>query len=1006
MRELIVTAAGFLATFPLVTASNAVDIFKSPPLEYRPKFRYWLPDASASVDAVKRDVAAVAEIGGGGLELIPFYNYGCAVCTPDVLPEDWSTYAFGTEPLHNIYRGALEASRDHGVLLDFAQGGNQGQGVPAEPQTTGLAKHMAYSNVTVKAGTTFNGTLPLSTQPLDQSGGGRHQMEDWGEQKLFAVLAAEVLEDTNRVVLGEPLDLTQDVSDGRTLSWTPPAGNSTWRIFAWYERYTNQRSVAAGQTITNFIHNGSWIVDHFSAEGAKLMTNFFDEYVIRDDETAQLLASAGRYAWEDSHEMDSCVWWTEGMDEMFLKRNNYNIAKCLPFLVIKGNGWAGQEVPYGEEFVASNSTFQSTCNGDFRATLNDGYRSYLAGRMSWAHSHGIKFSTQVGYNVPVDVLSDIHLVDVPEGESYGWKDNPDLYRQYSGPAHLADISVVSSEAGAVVGNPYGSSVNDLLFTVRRGLATGINMNVLHGFPYSGPYKNTTWPNCTPFNFYLKEMWSPNLPSWTHLTETMQYISRNQYISQAGTPKLDLAFYKYTIPWSDATGYKNSNLETVGYTYDYLGLENLQNASVSDRVLAPQGPAYQALIFSNATQISNEAASKLKEFAEAGLPVFFVGNATFTGILSADAAAASIMADIISSGLENVFNVGSANELPAALSKAAIRPRAALSNGTAPWYSFWREQDDLTHVFLYNDGPDTQTLRVDFAITNSTPYTFDAWTGAVAPILHYTTTPTHTTIPITLAANQTTIIGFAKPGAAATNNLTTPHTHATSTSGALANLLYDATDGGHLLAQLSGPTASVTLANGTRVDLTAAGPLAPSNLTSWNLTIADWQPSAADPASMASIVTNHTYTDVPPGSWLALDPATLTNVSGTGRYVTTFFTPASSSEQPSSLGAILHLGPVQHTLRATLNGRALPAVDVADAVVDISGFLSEEGEENELVVEVSTNLFNRVRAEAGWLGTSGATADGATGGAYGNAAPQGYGLLGPVWVEWVEVVRVV
>lgn len=92
------------------------------------------------------------------------------------------------------------------------------------------------------------------------------------------------------------------------------------------------------------------------------------------------------------------------MDEMFRKRNNYNVAKCLPFLVIKGNGWAGQEVPYGEEFVSSNSTFQSTCNGDFRATLNDGYRSYLASRMSWAHSHGIKFSTQVGYNVPVDVV--------------------------------------------------------------------------------------------------------------------------------------------------------------------------------------------------------------------------------------------------------------------------------------------------------------------------------------------------------------------------------------------------------------------------------------------------------------------------------------------------------------------------------------------------------------------------------------------------------------------------
>lgn len=480
---------------------------------------------------------------------------------------------------------------------------------------------------------------------------------------------------------------------------------------------------------------------------------------------------------------------------------------------------------------------------------------------------------------------------------------------------------------------------------------------------------------------------------------MQYISRNQYISQAGTPKLDLAFYKYTIPWSDATGYKSLNLETVGFTYDYLGPENLQNASVHDSILASQGPAYQALIFSNATQISNEAASKLKEFAEAGLPTFFVGNATFTGIRSADAAAAGTMADIISSGLENVFNVDSATELPAALSRAAIKPRVALSNGTAPWYSFWREQDDFTHVFLYNDGPDTQTLRVDFAIKDSTPYTFNAWTGAVLPILHYATTPTHTTIPITLAANQTTIIGFAKPGAAATN-LTTPHTYVTSISGALASLLYE---DGHLLAQLSGPMASVTLANGTRIDLTiAAGPPAPSHLTSWNLTIADWQPTT-DHFSMASRITNHTYTAVAPGPWLTLDPV-LANVSGTGRYVTTFAHPSSSSRR--RIGAILHLGPVQNTMQATLNGRPLPAVDVADAVVDVSDFLREGEEENELVVEVATNLFNRVRAEAGWLGTSGVAAEEAAGGAYGVAEPQGYGLLGPVWVEWVEVVRVV
>ncbi|KAL0259293.1 hypothetical protein SLS55_005029 [Diplodia seriata] len=658
------------------------------------------------------------------------------------------------------------------------------------------------------------------------------------------------------------------------------------------------------------------------------MTDFFDEHVIVDDQTAQLVSSAARYAWEDSMEMDSCVWWTENMDKMFYKRNGYNITQCLPFLVIKGNGWAGSEVPYGEEFISANSSFQSSCNGDYRATLNDGYRAFLASRMSWAHGHDIQFSTQVGYNVPVDVLSDVPLVDAPEGESFGWKDNPDLYRQYSGPAHQAGVSVVSSEAGAASGYPYGSSVGDLLFSVRRGLATGINMNVLHGMPYSGPYKNSTWPSWTPFSFYIREMWSPNLPDWTYLTETMHYISRNQYISQTGTPKVDLAFYKYDVPWIDATGYKSSNLETIGFTYDYLGPENLESVRMNGMVLGPHGPAYRALVFSNSTQISDRAAGKVKQFADAGLPVFFVGNGSFTGISSADTAATGTMEAVIASGLENVFPVATANELPAALAKAAVSPRAKLSNATASWYSFWRERDDWTHVFLYNDGASTQTLYVDFEVSDRTPYVFDAWTGHVVPVPQYTTTATHTTVPVTLAANQTTIIAFAKPGAAGPS---APHTHAVATSGPVAGLLYTAD--GYLAAQLSsGPgTASVTLANGTAVRLAAAPPPPPSStLTSWNVTIAAWQPAAHN---TTTTITVHTYTAQPLQPWLALDPAgALANASGTARYTTTFTVPGNNA----SLGAFLRLGPVQHAMRASLNGRALPAVDIAAAVVDVGG----------------------------------------------------------------------
>lgn len=67
--------------------------------------------------------------------------------------------------------------------------------------------------------------------------------------------------------LGEVVDLTDQVGGDNSLNWTAPEGNSTWRLIAWYERQANQRSCAGGLNATDYIGNGSWTVDHFSAEG-------------------------------------------------------------------------------------------------------------------------------------------------------------------------------------------------------------------------------------------------------------------------------------------------------------------------------------------------------------------------------------------------------------------------------------------------------------------------------------------------------------------------------------------------------------------------------------------------------------------------------------------------------------------------------------------------------------------------------------------------------------------
>lgn len=64
---------------------------------------------------------------------------------------------------------------------------------------------------------------------------------------------------------------------------------------AWYQRFTNQRSIAGGSNPRNYIQNGSWIVDHFSAAGSNLMTNFYDDVIVPTQEDKDLLAQVGNY---------------------------------------------------------------------------------------------------------------------------------------------------------------------------------------------------------------------------------------------------------------------------------------------------------------------------------------------------------------------------------------------------------------------------------------------------------------------------------------------------------------------------------------------------------------------------------------------------------------------------------------------------------------------------------------------------------------------------------------
>lgn len=111
--------------------------FANPAADVRPRFRYWLPDASVDGHTVAADIAAAGSVGAGGIELVPFFEYGGELGSMPA-GADWATYNFGTVPFRNLFSAALTAHEERQLVMDFSLGPNQGQGVPASPDNPGL----------------------------------------------------------------------------------------------------------------------------------------------------------------------------------------------------------------------------------------------------------------------------------------------------------------------------------------------------------------------------------------------------------------------------------------------------------------------------------------------------------------------------------------------------------------------------------------------------------------------------------------------------------------------------------------------------------------------------------------------------------------------------------------------------------------------------------------------------------------------------------------------------
>lgn len=161
-----------------------------------------MPDASVSSDRVAKDIHEARSAGAGGLEFLPFYLSGAGEASlrregfNQVLP-DWSEYGFGTPAFVSLFKEALKAAQDASILLDYAVGANQGQGIPSEVSTPGLAIQLLLGNTTIAPNGSFSAPVPQAQQPsallLSGLGTIMRPLEQFGTLNLTAVIAYHVL---------------------------------------------------------------------------------------------------------------------------------------------------------------------------------------------------------------------------------------------------------------------------------------------------------------------------------------------------------------------------------------------------------------------------------------------------------------------------------------------------------------------------------------------------------------------------------------------------------------------------------------------------------------------------------------------------------------------------------------------------------------------------------------------------------------------------------------------
>ena len=908
--------------------SDLYRAFQTPVLDAKGMFRCWFPDAGADLDRVAHQVKTVYESGFSGMEI---------AMVPQYTDFDAREYGWGTPRWKEMLRTILKtaAAFPEHFRIDLTITAHWPPALNTiDPNHPAAQKELSYTITKLHSGEKLALSMPKTRTCDDDAGDAAHFI--FTDTFLAAVTATVAGKKGSKYILSDLKDVSDLVT---TLDKITPAGiapdetlygnkpkladtqhyyaidlsgvsvsssdGEEWQtgdtlLFAYYTRGTGQ--TLSGRSMEMFhlqlpMADKMYATDYYCCEGTDAIIDFWEQNILDDAEIRSLMEQNGGAIFEDSIELFcTTIPWTNRFAPEFRALRGYNIIPYLPIL---------QSLKGSPQRFLTGQGIEKKLVDDYYTTLNDLYlRDHVLRIQDWTHSFGCQYRAQ-SYGGDVNTSAASCVLDIAEGESLGFGEMREYFRNISGGVHMSGRKLVSDEVLADLMSGYQLDWKQAAGTFNSNWAAGVNRMVVHGMSYerevSGKYSQ--WPGWHAFQNAFADPWGERQTYWSEIHQLSDFVARTQSILQGGTAKVDLAVFK----GQRAYGWGYTRLLEDGYNYDIISNPHLKlpTVAVENGVLCPKGPGYRALLVVEQEMLPIDSANILLRLAKDGLPVIFVGKLPHlaNGANSDDEAAVKLVSEMLT--LDNVYHAPALDAVPELLRSIHVLPLCGYHQpGLEP---VCRQDDAVTCYFVYN-GKDAVTTELTLQGSGK-PVQLNPYTGTAVPIT-YIQGDGCVTVTASIGSRDAVLIALVPE------------------ADAPAERIYDA----------------------------------PIALSAFDTTIESWGP---DPD--ATVPTQSKKVTVPFGTqplcaWDAL-PAdenvlaelgvdSMEHVSGRGFYRCTFtLLECTGAELVVETGECMVVG-------GTVNGQPLPAVNQRTGIVDL-GTLVHPGE-NSLEITIATTLINRLR----------------------------------------------